>query len=66
MTNNCDENGEVFAPMINIVYPAFTTRVKLYLKPKDASISTMTILLILDACLAQAYIWAQFAYVIDG
>ena len=52
--------------MLNIVTPAFTTRVKLYLKPKNASVSTMTVLLIFDTILAQSYIWAQFAYVIDG
>ena len=63
--SSADDN-EAFDPMLNIVHPAFTTRIKLYLKPKDASVSTMMFLLILDTVLALSYIWAQFAYVIDG
>ena len=61
-----DDDNEVFDPMLNIVFPAFTTRVRLYLKPKNSSVSCMTVLLILDTCLSLSYIWAQFAYVVEG
>ena len=60
------DDNEVFNPMLNIVYPAFTTRVKMYLKPKNSAVSCLTLLLIFDTCLSLLYIWAQFAYVVDG
>ena len=61
-----EDDNEVFDPMLNIVTPAFTTRIRMYLKPKDGSIGTMMFLLITDTILALSYIWAQFAYVLEG
>ena len=39
---------------------------RLYLKPKDGSLSLMLILLMVDTVLAITYIIAQFAYVLEG
>lgn len=39
---------------------------RLYLKPKDGSLSLMLILLMADTVLAITYITAQFAYVLEG
>ena len=52
--------------MLNIYKPDFATRMRLYLKPRDGSLSIMFILLITDTFLSLAYIWAQFRYVING
>ena len=52
--------------MLNITTPNFFTRVKLYLKPKSASVSLMFTLLMADTVLSITYISCQFAYVVDG
>ncbi len=39
---------------------------RLYLKPKDGSLSLMLILLMSDTVLAITYIVAQFMYVVEG
>ena len=44
--------------------PDFTTRVRLYLKPKKASILLQTVLLLLDTLMAQAYIACQIYFVV--
>lgn len=45
---------------------AFHTRMNLYLKPKNGSLSLMLILLMADTVLSITYITAQFAYVLEG
>jgi len=50
--------------MLNFVNPDFKTRIRMYLKPKDASPFLEFSLLLLDACLAIIYILAQFSYVL--
>ena len=48
-------DNENFDPMLNIVYPSYATRVRLYLKPKDASVNLLTILLLIDTFLSLSY-----------
>ena len=51
-----DEDGaEEFDPMLNIATPDFQTRMRLYLKPKNGSISLMLVLLLADTVLAITY-----------
>ena len=52
--------------MLNIAHPDFETRMRLYLKPKNGSVSLMLILLLGDTVLAITYLACQFAYVIKG
>jgi len=52
--------------MLNMNTAAFHTRMNLYLKPKNGSLSLMLILLMVDTILSITYITAQFAYVLEG
>jgi hypothetical protein len=53
-----DNDEDEFDPMLNIQIPDFYTRMRLYLKPKDGSLSLMLILLMADTVLAIIYITA--------
>jgi len=57
---------EEFDPMLNFHNPDFRTRIRMYLKPKEASICLELFLLLLDTTLAIAYIGSQFAYLLEG
>lgn len=61
-----EESEEVFDPMLNLVQPGFVTRMRMYLKPKDGSISLQFLLLITDTILAFLYICVQLSYVLNG
>mmetsp|Transcript_12839 Transcript_12839/g.15250 ORF Transcript_12839/g.15250 Transcript_12839/m.15250 type:complete len:102 (+) Transcript_12839:292-597(+) len=52
--------------MINMYAPDFVTRMRLYLKPQEGSLTIMFALLVTDTLLSITYICAQFAYVIEG
>lgn len=53
-----EEEEIVFDPMLNIYKPDFATRMRLYLKPQDGSLSIMLILLMTDTVLSITYICA--------
>ena len=57
---------EIFDPMMNIEQPGFVTRMRMYLKPHDGSISLQFLLLVSDTILALIYITAQLNYVLKG
>ena len=61
-----EESEEVFDPMMNVYHPSFVTRMRMYLKPKDGSISLQFLLLITDTILAVIYICVQLSYVLNG
>ena len=42
------------------------TRMRMYLKPRDASVGLMLTLLLVDTALAITYLSCQFSYVING
>ena len=57
---------DIFDPLLNIAEPGFITRMRLYLKPRNGSISIEFILLISDTVLAEIYLIAQLSYVLSG
>ena len=61
-----EEEEEEFDAMLNFVNPDMKTRIRMYLKPKDASPCLLVTLVLLDTCLAIIYIAAQFSYVLQG
>lgn len=61
-----EDSEDIFDPMLNLKEPGFITRMRLYLKPKDGSVSMQFLLLIADTVLALIYITAQLSYVLSG
>ena len=63
-----DESSDesIFDPMLNARVPNFITRMRLYLKPNDGSISIQFLALCADAILACTYIISQWCYVVQG
>ena len=61
-----EEEEDVFDPMVNILRPSFTTRVRLYLKPVGRNPVLLLLLLLLDTSLSITYFSAQIAYVVHG
>ena len=61
-----DDSEELFDPIMNSAQPGFVTRMRMYLKPHDGSISLQFLLLVSDTILALIYICAQLSYVLKG
>lgn len=55
-----------FVPMLNIIFPDLTTRIKLYLKPNKSNTGLTLFLLLLDTALAIFYLVGQIIFVFDG
>ena len=53
-----EDSEEIFDPMLNLVEPGFVTRMRMYLKPRDGSISLQFLLITSDTILALIYISA--------